>query len=486
MIYKQLNEPIEYTILASSVNYRLFISGETTPFYTGKAYAYPNTNIIVLRLNELFETQLSFDSFNPTINWEIGDGINYKVMDSFLKDFTLEVSETTFGTGSTFEQYRIHNTYNQIGDSNNVGVVAEWSKIPSHEAQEVYIDNPVYLTYMTGDTGTTTTKRYVRVHTYVNGVLDDIYQYSIQADKNKVVMLNKNISELYTAQNFINSDFNNSIGWTTSGGSTISGGTANIISVAGAYSGIINTAYTYITGKKYQLSYYVLSATTGNIVLQIGGGIEIDLPKTLGLNTVTFTAQGDEAPVLKRKPSQITNIKIETFVLSEIPVSNNVTEVGFTYMDYWEYGGTWSECARFKITNCRPKYTLYWINQYGGVEFLNGTDASKLNSQNTITDTKINYRTFTGTEVVGDQSSLGVRRSINNTQTYQFQTQLLTDVEHKYIESLYMTTQAWIWDNSQWNSVLPTDTNFDLKMYKTDKLINRTINLKKQITNYKR
>lgn len=359
MITKQLNEPIEIVLTGhSTVNYRLFISGASTPFYTGKAYSYPNTNTIILQLNDIIETQLSWDSFDITSVYD------KQILSSWRKTFTLEYSYTTFGGSSVFETIVVANTYNKLGDDNQVGVDAEWAKIPAlaSNPQEIHIDTPLFLVYQ-ADSAAVGTQRLIKVYCYNSqNQIQDAYDWFIEdTPANTIVSLKTSLSQWYT------------------------------------------------TGTKW---------------------------------------------------------------------------IGFSHMDYT--GGTpWTLCAKYLVNqDCTPDYNVYWINQFGGIEVLDGSNATKLNSNNTFADTKINYRTFNGSTMVGSESSLGVRRFISSEDTFKFVTKLLSDREHQYIESLYSSPKVWVRENNgDYFSVLSADSAYELKKFRTDKLQNRTINLVKTIPN---
>lgn len=141
----------------------------------------------------------------------------------------------------------------------------------------------------------------------------------------------------------------------------------------------------------------------------------------------------------------------------------------------------------FNISPCFPEHYVYYLNRNGVIEMIAGTAGDKLNSSSTTSDYKIDYRKWNGSSYVGDQSNFATTRDmVVSTDTYSIKTRLLTNEEHNALEDLYSSPAIWVLDDGKYYSVICTDTNYNQFKYSIDKLVSRTINLKKSITNKRR
>ena len=129
------------------------------------------------------------------------------------------------------------------------------------------------------------------------------------------------------------------------------------------------------------------------------------------------------------------------------------------------------------------------------LEFIESNNASKLNTTNVFNDYKKNWRSFNGSSMVGDMSSFSNTRTLVTTdETYSFVTNLLSDFEHSVIEEVISSPKMWLThrdttslgDTQKYIAVNIVDTNYDEKLFKTDKYVTRTLLLKKSVTSKRR
>ena len=171
------------------------------------------------------------------------------------------------------------------------------------------------------------------------------------------------------------------------------------------------------------------------------------------------------------------------FTIEDYLITGNEDTVKFGYLE----SESQSYAYQYNIINCRPKYVLYFINRLGGINYVHGNDSSKMNTSLEVVDVNTNYRRFSTNQMVGNQSSFGVDRTVvTSTDTYVIQTPILSDSQHKYIEDLYTSPKCWVYDQYKYYSVLPTSQKYEAKLFKTDKLVNREIEVKKTINNKRR
>lgn len=148
---------------------------------------------------------------------------------------------------------------------------------------------------------------------------------------------------------------------------------------------------------------------------------------------------------------------------------------------------SFTDTYSFNISACYPKHHIYYINRHGAIEMFGGTKSDKLNSTSTASYYKTDYRKWTGIDYVGNQANFATTRDmVVATDTYVIKTRILTDEEHNALEDLYSSPAVWVFDNDMYFSVIVTDTNYEEKKYASDRLVNRTISLKKSITNKRR
>lgn len=148
---------------------------------------------------------------------------------------------------------------------------------------------------------------------------------------------------------------------------------------------------------------------------------------------------------------------------------------------------SFTDTYSFNISACYPQHYIYYINRHGAIEMFGGTKGDKLNSTSTASDYKTDYRKWNGSIYIGDQSNFATTRDmVVATDTYVIKTRILTDEEHNALEDLYSSPAVWVFDNDMYFSVIVSDQNYEQKKYVSDRLVNRTINLRKSITNKRR
>lgn len=141
-----------------------------------------------------------------------------------------------------------------------------------------------------------------------------------------------------------------------------------------------------------------------------------------------------------------------------------------------------------RVNSCASTYRVYWVNRYGQIEQIEGTYSDKLNTTSNFTDYESDYRTLDGNgEYQGSDGNGGIKRNIvNSTDTFVIKTRLLTTDEHDSLRDLYNSPKVWVYQSGYYYSVLPVDNQYDQHKFQTDKMKNRTITLKKTISDRRR
>lgn len=116
----------------------------------------------------------------------------------------------------------------------------------------------------------------------------------------------------YGPERVTNGTFDSATGWLVQGESSISGGTATILSTAGAYADI-QQASALVSGRTYRMTFDVISTNGVNLI--DGPGTVVYPTSTTGSKVLTFVASGTTL-VLKR--NGVTNVTIDNVSIKEV------------------------------------------------------------------------------------------------------------------------------------------------------------------------
>ena len=214
--------------------------------------------------------------------------------------------------------------------------------------------------------------------------------------------------------------------------------------------------------------YFIFSTTAGekNMLIKyyVGGSLDDS-------TEITFTSIADGFVAVKINPEPLYGGDANP---DEIIIHDIYGNVKFYY----------------KIGGCH-KYYVYWFNELGGIECINGNLTSKMKTDAEPIEYKRKYRTFNyDTSLMqGNQSNFGIDRSVITTSDkYLINTEILTTEQHKAMDSIYSTPKCWIYDKELhlYFSVTCMDLNYEEKIFRVDKMISKTLNFEKTIKNRRR
>jgi hypothetical protein len=136
----------------------------------------------------------------------------------------------------------------------------------------------------------------------------------------------------------------------------------------------------------------------------------------------------------------------------------------------------------------RQLYQLYYMNRHGGIDWL------VMTGNNTTTDNvssntyKTNWRKLSGDTVVGDMStSANTTINIEVQTSYTLNSDLLTDYEYNKLNEVVSSPHLWLFDATTEDliKVNVVNNSYTSKQFRFDKYKNATIEVKRELKNYR-